>query len=66
MGDSFILLRQVLYEETGVKSYRIYQRPGDGVFIPAGCAHQVCFLFYFWCSSVDFVLINRLRTCLIA
>ena len=35
-------LRQALFDECGVKSYRVYQRPGDGVFIPAGCAHQVC------------------------
>jgi len=35
-------LRKALWEEYGVKSYRVYQRPGDGVFIPAGCAHQVC------------------------
>jgi len=35
-------LRKELWNEYGVKSYRIYQRPGDGVFIPAGCAHQVC------------------------
>jgi lysine-specific demethylase 3 len=34
-------LRRQLWDEYGVKSYRIYQRPGDGVFIPAGCAHQV-------------------------
>lgn len=45
-GQQFYLdveLRQALFDEYGVKSYRIYQRPGDGVFIPAGCAHQVCF-----------------------
>ena len=29
-------------------SYRVYQRPGNGVFIPAGCVHQVCiFRFHF-------------------
>lgn len=28
-------------ENGGVQSYRIYQNPGDAVFIPAGCAHQV-------------------------
>ena len=47
-GQQFYLdveLRQALYDECGVKSYRVYQRPGDGVFIPAGCAHQVCFFF---------------------
>lgn len=36
-----VALRKELFEGHGVKSYRIYQRPGDGVFIPAGCAHQV-------------------------
>ena len=34
-------MRKELYECTGVCSYRIYQRPGDAIFIPAGCAHQV-------------------------
>ena len=34
-------LRRELWEEFGVMSYRIYQKPGDAVFIPAGCAHQV-------------------------
>jgi lysine-specific demethylase 3 len=51
-GQQFYLdveLRQALFEECGVRSYRHYQRPGDGVFIPAGCAHQVCvFYFYFF------------------
>ena len=46
-GQQFYLdveLRKALCEEYGVKSYRVYQRPGDGVFIPAGCAYQVrCF-----------------------
>ena len=34
-------LRQELYQDYGVKSHRIYQKPGEAVFIPAGCAHQV-------------------------
>lgn len=34
-------LRQELFEDYGVKSHRIYQKPGEAVFIPAGCAHQV-------------------------
>jgi lysine-specific demethylase 3 len=44
-GQQFYLdeeLRNKLCEEYGVLSYRFYQRPGDAVFIPAGCAHQVC------------------------
>lgn len=35
------VLRKELYDNWGVKSYRVYQRPGEAVFIPAGCAHQV-------------------------
>ena len=34
-------LRKQLYEEEGVMSYRVYQRPGEAIFIPAGVAHQV-------------------------
>lgn len=34
-------LRKELFEMYGVKSHRFYQRPGEAVFIPAGCAHQV-------------------------
>lgn len=34
-------LRQELWQQFGVKSYRVYQKPGEAVFIPAGCAHQV-------------------------
>lgn len=48
-GQQFYLdveLRQALYDECGVMSYRVYQRPGDGVFIPAGCAHQVNFFIF--------------------
>jgi lysine-specific demethylase 3 len=41
-------LRWQLWAQYGVKSYRIYQRPGEGVFIPAGCAHQVCSNFLFF------------------
>jgi lysine-specific demethylase 3 len=38
-------LRQKLLNKYGVKAWRIYQNPGDAVFIPAGCAHQVGILF---------------------
>ncbi|KAF3942276.1 hypothetical protein ABW19_dt0203847 [Dactylella cylindrospora] len=30
-----------LDKDHAVKSYRIFQRPGDAIMIPAGCAHQV-------------------------
>lgn len=39
-------LRKKLWDEYEVKSWRIYQRPGEAVFIPAGCAHQVCICFH--------------------
>ncbi|CAG8579762.1 746_t:CDS:2 [Diversispora eburnea] len=35
-------LRKRLKKEYGITGWRIYQNPGDVVFIPAGCAHQVC------------------------
>lgn len=47
-GQQFYLdedLKAELYRSTGVMSYRVYQRPGEAVFIPAGCAHQVCFIY---------------------
>lgn len=40
------VLRRKLYERYAVQSWRIYQKPGDAVFIPAGCAHQVNVTFY--------------------
>lgn len=45
-GQQFYLdedLRLELWCNQGIKSYRVYQRPGDAIFIPAGCAHQVSF-----------------------
>ena len=30
-----------LRADYNIKPWRIYQNPGDAVFIPAGCAHQV-------------------------
>ena len=56
-------LRERLYQEHGVRSFRIYQRPGDAVFIPAGCAHQVC--NYADCIKVacDFVSPENVERC---
>ncbi|EJD54118.1 Clavaminate synthase-like protein [Auricularia subglabra TFB-10046 SS5] len=52
-----------LYNETGVISYRIYQRPGEAVFIPAGCAHQVCNLSDCIKVAVDFVSPENVERC---
>lgn len=40
------VMRKELAEKCGVFSYRVYQRPGEAVFIPAGCAHQVSGLVF--------------------
>ncbi|KAF9558218.1 hypothetical protein CPC08DRAFT_751553 [Agrocybe pediades] len=56
-------LRKALWEECGVKSYRIYQRPGDGVFIPAGCAHQVANMSDCMKIATDFVSPENIDRC---
>jgi [histone H3]-dimethyl-L-lysine9 demethylase len=43
-GQQYFLdegMRRELWERYGVISHRILQRPGEAIFIPAGCAHQV-------------------------
>ncbi|KAJ2060465.1 hypothetical protein GGI17_003752 [Coemansia sp. S146] len=35
-------MRKGFFERHKHHCYRIYQVPGDAVFVPAGCAHQVC------------------------
>jgi hypothetical protein len=37
-----LALKKILYEKYGVQPYTVHQYPGQAVFIPAGCAHQVC------------------------
>lgn len=48
-------LRAELYAKHGVASFRVYQYPGQAVFIPAGCAHQVCNLANCIKIALDFV-----------
>ncbi|KAJ1300194.1 hypothetical protein OPQ81_011943 [Rhizoctonia solani] len=55
--------RKKLYDEEQVFSWRIYQRPGDAVFIPAGCAHQVCNLSDCIKIAIDFVSIENIDRC---
>jgi lysine-specific demethylase 3 len=65
-GQQFYLdveLRQALFDECGVKSYRLYQRPGDGVFIPAGCAHQVANMADCMKVAIDFVSPENIDRC---
>lgn len=56
-------LRKQLFDEFGVKSFRIYQRPGEAVFIPAGCAHQVCNLADCIKVACDFVSLENVERC---
>ncbi|KAF8341639.1 uncharacterized protein EI90DRAFT_2989408 [Cantharellus anzutake] len=56
-------LRKQLFEEKKVKSYRIVQKPGDAVFIPAGCAHQVCNVGDCIKAAVDFVSPANVSRC---
>ncbi|EJU06109.1 hypothetical protein DACRYDRAFT_19407 [Dacryopinax primogenitus] len=56
-------LRRQLFEKHGVRSWRIYQRPGQAVFIPAGCAHQVCNLADAIKVATDFVSPESVPRC---
>ncbi|KAI6046475.1 hypothetical protein EDC04DRAFT_2627847 [Pisolithus marmoratus] len=55
--------RKELFDTYGVKSYRVYQRPGEAVFIPAGCAHQVCNLADCVKVAIDFVSPENIARC---
>lgn len=55
--------RVKLYQEYGVRSWRIYQKAGEAVFIPAGCAHQVCNLADCIKVAVDFVSPQNVDRC---
>jgi len=56
-------LRKELFDDYGIKSHRVYQRPGDAVFIPAGCAHQVANLADSIKVAVDFVSTKNIARC---
>ncbi|KAG8905755.1 hypothetical protein FRB99_008328 [Tulasnella sp. 403] len=56
-------MRKELHDKYGVKSWRIYQKPGEAVFIPAGCAHQVCNLADCIKVAVDFVSPENVQRC---
>ncbi|KAI9441323.1 hypothetical protein H4582DRAFT_1848819 [Lactarius indigo] len=56
-------LRVELYTKTGVRSHRVLQRQGEAVFIPAGCAHQVCNLSDCIKVAMDFVSPENIERC---
>lgn len=59
-------MRKELAEEWGVYSFRVYQRPGEAVFIPAGCAHQVGILMLepFAVVELFFLQVCNLADCI--
>lgn len=52
-----------LAKDYQVKPRRIYQNPGEAVFIPAGCAHQVCNLTPCIKVACDFVSPQNVHRC---
>ncbi|KAJ2119898.1 hypothetical protein IW147_005487 [Coemansia sp. RSA 720] len=59
-------MRKEIYERygsAGGSCYRIYQNPGDAVFVPAGCAHQVCNYASAVKIAMDFVSPERVEHC---
>ncbi|KAJ3099571.1 hypothetical protein HK100_004868 [Physocladia obscura] len=56
-------MRQELWDSYGVQGWRIFQNPGDAVFVPAGCAHQVCNYKDCIKAACDFVSPENLRAC---
>ncbi|KAJ7853152.1 hypothetical protein B0H14DRAFT_3136940 [Mycena olivaceomarginata] len=57
------ILRRRLWAKYGVQSYRVYQRPGEAIFIPAGCAHQVWNLSDCIKVAIDFVSPENVARC---
>ncbi|KAJ6518506.1 hypothetical protein DFH09DRAFT_1098458 [Mycena vulgaris] len=55
--------RRALWEEHGVNGYRVYQKAGDAVFIPAGCAYQVCNLSDCIMVTTSFVSPENIKRC---
>lgn len=56
------LLRK-LYNTHGIRPWRLYQRPGTAIFVPAGCAHQVYNLAHCVKVAVDFVSPEHVGAC---
>ncbi|KAJ2860363.1 nuclear pore complex subunit [Coemansia aciculifera] len=54
-------MRKRFFEKYEHSCYRIYQIPGDAVFVPAGCAHQVCNYASAVKVAMDFVSPERVE-----
>lgn len=53
----------ILDKEYGVQSHRIFQNPGEAVFIPAGCCHQVGNRRSCVKVAVDFLTPENVKVC---
>ncbi|KAK9240896.1 hypothetical protein V1525DRAFT_142622 [Lipomyces kononenkoae] len=53
----------LLRKRFGVVPFRIWQKPGDAVFVPAGCAHQVCNISSCVRATIDFVSPENVPRC---
>ncbi|KAK0485497.1 hypothetical protein EDD18DRAFT_1293050 [Armillaria luteobubalina] len=56
-------LRLELWQLHHVQSYRVYQRPGEAIVIPAGCTHQVCNLADCVKVAIDYVSPENINRC---
>ncbi|KAJ2064044.1 hypothetical protein GGI17_001236 [Coemansia sp. S146] len=54
-------MRKQFFERYGHSCYRIYQIPDDAVFVPAGCAYQVCNYASAVKIAMDFVSPERVE-----
>ncbi|KAJ2884764.1 hypothetical protein H4R27_001876 [Coemansia aciculifera] len=54
-------MREKFFERYRRSCYRIYQTPGDAVFVPAGCTHQVCNYASAVKVAMDFVSPERVE-----
>jgi hypothetical protein len=50
-----------LEREIGVKPFRFYQKPGDAVFVPVGCAHQIQNIHGSIKCAYDFLSLETMR-----
>ncbi|KAH8922964.1 hypothetical protein BT69DRAFT_197152 [Atractiella rhizophila] len=57
------MLKTLSQDPWNVKAWRIEQKPGEAVFIPAGCAHQVCNMSDCIKVAIDFVSIENVERC---
>ncbi|KAJ7488335.1 hypothetical protein FB451DRAFT_1227027 [Mycena latifolia] len=55
--------RRELWRDYGVKSFRVYQRACDAVFVPAGCAYQVCNLSDCITATIAFASPEHIERC---